>query len=68
MLWYEQLQEEERRGKEEQERIKKEVRRNLLLSKSRFKPAMSLGHSLVREYSKFTEISLTELNLGRVKI
>ena len=30
MLWYEQLQEEERKGKEEQERIRKEVRRNLL--------------------------------------
>lgn len=39
MLWYEQLQEEERKGKEEQERIKKEVRRNLMLSKSRFKAA-----------------------------
>jgi len=39
MLWYEQLQEEERKGKEEQERIRKEVRRNLMLSKSRFKAA-----------------------------
>lgn len=39
MLWYEQLQEEERKGKEEQERIRKEVRRNFMLSNSRFKAA-----------------------------
>lgn len=68
MLWYEQLQEEERKGKEEQERIKKEVRRNLLLSKSRFKAAMSLDQSLVWKYSKFAEVSITEQNSAWVII
>ena len=68
MLWYEQLQEEERKGKEEQERIKKEVRRNLLLSKSRFKAAMSLDQSLVWKYYKFAEVSITEQNSAWVII